>query len=402
MFSHLFSSYRSAFGGLSRQTWQLSFVMLVNRSGTMVVPFMTMYLTGSLGASISSAGFVMALFGLGAVAGALTGGKLTDKYGFYPVQLWALIGGGILFIILGQMHSYPLICVFTFLLSFVNESFRPANQTAIAWFSKTENRTRSFTLNRLAINLGWAVGSAMGGFLAARNYELLFWVDGCTNLAAALFLFLLIPVTKTKPENPEQHKEAKASARSAYADKHYLGFILFLVIFAICFFQLFSTMPIFYKKEWKLTETDFGYVMALNGLLIAFIEMPFVKFAEGRIKPLTLIITGVLITGLSYIVLNIFPPSVAAAFISVLLFTFGEILAMPFMNTFWTSRSVPANRGEYAALFTIAFSIAHVTGPYSGSLLAQNQGFDVLWWVTGFVCAIAATGFWYIKKKTNG
>ena len=141
----------------------------------MVVPFMSIYLTSpSMGYSIAQAGIVMGLFGLGAVAGGFLGGKITDKLGYYPVQVGTLVGGGIFFILLGQMKSYPFICVFSFLLSMINEAFRPANATAVATYSNETNRTRSYALNRLAINLGWAVGGATGGYIASVNYELLF------------------------------------------------------------------------------------------------------------------------------------------------------------------------------------------------------------------------------------
>src|SRR5215510_12781494 len=155
MLSATLKTYVNAYSGLSKSTWLLSLVMLINRSGTMVIPFMTLYLTSpQMGYSIAQAGIVFGLFGLGAFTGAFLGGKLTDKIGFYPVQLITLMGGGVLFMILGQMKSYGLICLFTYLLSFVNEAFRPANSTAIAFYSKEENRTRSYSLNRLAINIG--------------------------------------------------------------------------------------------------------------------------------------------------------------------------------------------------------------------------------------------------------
>ena len=170
--------YRNAFSGLSKSTWWLAFILLVNRSGTMVVPFMTIYLTQFHGFSIGQAGIVMGLFGAGAVAGGFLGGRLTDKYGFHRIQFITLAGGGLLFFVLGQMKSYSLICLFTFLLSLVNEAFRPANATAVAHYSTPENRTRSYSLNRLAINLGWAFGGGLGGLLASFNYQLLFWVDG--------------------------------------------------------------------------------------------------------------------------------------------------------------------------------------------------------------------------------
>lgn len=83
--------YKSSFSGLSRETWMLSLIMLVNRSGTMVLPFLTLYITGpDIARSLSDAGFVMALFGMGSMIGAYLGGRLTDKSGFYKVQLLSL------------------------------------------------------------------------------------------------------------------------------------------------------------------------------------------------------------------------------------------------------------------------------------------------------------------------
>ncbi|MGI8637233.1 MAG: MFS transporter, partial [Segetibacter sp.] len=178
--------YKAAYLGLSRQTWFLSLVILINRSGTMVVPFMTMYATQKLHFSIVDAGIIMALFGAGSIVGAFIGGKLTDTIGFYKIQVSALLGGGVMFIVLGYLHSYFMLCCGTFVLGLINESFRPAHSTAIAYYSKRENRTRSYSLNRLAINLGWAFGGALGGFLASYNYHLLFWVDGLTNISAAV------------------------------------------------------------------------------------------------------------------------------------------------------------------------------------------------------------------------
>ena len=75
----------------------------------------------------------------------------------------------------------------------VNESFRPANATAIAHYSTPANRTQSFSLIRFAINIAWGVGSALGGLLASINYHLLFWVDGFTNIGGAVLLITLLP-----------------------------------------------------------------------------------------------------------------------------------------------------------------------------------------------------------------
>ncbi|MBL7726328.1 MAG: MFS transporter, partial [Dinghuibacter sp.] len=241
----------------------------------------------------------------------------------------------------------------------------------------------------------------LGGFLAAKNYELLFWVDGVTNLAAAALLFLLIPATHTQPEAVKHTPGIEQPTGSAYTDKPFIWFSVFIALFAICFFQSFSTLPVFYKEEWQLNEVTIGYIMALNGLVITFVEMPFVKYAEGRMPALYFVAIGTVVVAFSYMVLNLLPGSVMAALVSIMLFTVGEIIAMPFMNTYWTSRSNAANRGQYAALYTAAFSIAHVTGPYTGSQLAHHQGFAVLWWATGALCLLTALGFRFVHHKTD-
>src|SRR5258705_10563008 len=133
MLTAVFATYKNAYAGLSRSTWLLSIVMLINRSGTMVVPFLTLYLI-SMGYSVSKAGFVFTFFGLGAFSGAFVGGKLTDKIGFYPVQIMTLLGGGLMFFVLSQMQTYCLTCLFTYLLAFINETFRLSNSTAIFFF----------------------------------------------------------------------------------------------------------------------------------------------------------------------------------------------------------------------------------------------------------------------------
>ena len=239
--------YRNAYRGLTHRIWLLGIVMLVNRSGTMVLAFLTLYCT-HLGYTIKQAGFVVALYGIGSVAGGFLGGKISDKYGFYKTQFSALFLGGILFIILGQMTTFTSICICTFFLSMVNESFRPANATAIAHYSTPENRTQSFSLIRLAINLGWGIGSALGGFLASVNYHLLFWVDGLTNIAAAGMLLVVLPKVTLDQQRSAYKNPAAVKAASPYSDKTYLYFLLFIILFAFCFFQLFTTIPLFFKN----------------------------------------------------------------------------------------------------------------------------------------------------------
>lgn len=389
--------YKKAYSGLSRESWYLSLVMFINRSGTMVLPFMTIYCTQQLNFTIVQAGFILAFFGAGSIAGAFIGGKITDQIGFHYLQAGALLTGGLMFIIISFLDNFLTLSIGTFILSMCNESFRPANSTAVAFYSTTKNRTRSYSLNRLAINLGWSFGGALGGFLASVNYHYLFYVDGCTNIFAGILLLKLLPAGTIKKE--KEHSPEKVAVRSAYSDKLYVVFILLTILFASCFFQLFTMQPVFFKTVWHFDEQFIGLLMALNGLIIVATEMVLIHKLEGKRPTMYFITIGVVLVGIGFLLFNLLPAAIWVALLSVCIISLGEMLAMPFMNTFWISRSTEKNRGEYAGLFTMAWSAAQILAPIYGAILIQQGGYDLLWWFVGGLCALCSAGYYCIYKR---
>lgn len=390
--------YKQAYSGLSRNSWLLCLVMLVNRSGTMVIPFLSLYCTQELHFTVIQAGYAMATLGAGAICGAYFGGKITDKFGFYDVQIFALISGGLFFLALSYQHSFITVIIGAFILACCNESFRPANSTAIAHYSTAENKTRSYSLNRLAVNLGWAVGGALGGLLASINFHWLFWVDGCTNIVAALMLLRLIPrgsVSKPPKEQAEQQGPS-----SAYQDGIYVAFIILVILYATCFFQLFTMQPLFYNAVWHFSKRTIGSLMAMNGILICMIEVVLIHNLEGRRHPLKYISIGIILVGAGFVMLNKMPALVVSGVIAMLFITIGEMMSMPFMNAFWVVRTNDHNRGQYAALYTMAWSVAQVLAPVIGGYIITLGGYSMLWWILGAVCLVSAVGFrvLYVSK----
>lgn len=405
----LFTLFRNAYAGLSLSTWWLSLVMAINRMGTMVVPFMTLYLTQKLHYSIGKAGLVFSLFGLGAVCGGFLGGRICDKFGFFNVQLFTLFFGGIGFMILGFMKSYEAICITTFLLSIINESFRPANALAIAHYSSEENRTRSYALNRLAINVGWAFGGTLGGFIAGWNYHLLFWIDGFTNIGAVALLWFILRPAGRAAQTAQRKASDHVRRFQAFRDLRYMAFIFFTFLYAFSFFQLFSTQPVFYRTQYHLPEWVIGLTMALNGVLIALFEMMLIYKLEGKRKHTYFITRGSVLVALSFVIFNfvphgtaksilLIPLNIIIASVSMLIVTSGEMLSMPFMNSYWISCSNNENRGQYAGLYTVAWAAAQVLGPYCGSLIADHYGFRNLWWVITLVCLLSAIGYRWLQS----
>jgi predicted MFS family arabinose efflux permease len=363
----------------------------------MVVPYMTLYCINQLHFSVAQAGFVLALFGAGAILGSYIGGWLTDRIGFYDMQAATLLSGGVMFIVLGYQHTFFTMCFGSFVLSFFNEAFRPANSAAIAYYSAPQNKTRSYSLHRLATNLGWAFGAAIGGFIASVNYHLLFWIDGCTNILAALMLMKLIP--RASYTKPLKNVIKNMKAVSAYRDKPYLAFIVLITLFNICFYQFFIMEPVFLKEQWKFSLRFIGFLLALNGIVIALVELIMINYLEGRRPALVYIIYGVLITGGGFVLLNVLPPGPAAGILIVLMITLGEMMSMPFMNSFWTTRAGAHNAGQYAGLYAMSWSAAQVIAPaVSGEVIALG-GFSLLWYGLFILCLLVIAGLWLMHQK---
>ncbi len=398
MLSKTLRLYKNAYSGLPRNIWLLSFITLVNRSGTMVLPFMSVYLTRELNFSLTQAGLILSLFGVGSVIGALIGGKLTDKIGYLPVQFWSLTLGGLLFMLLLFMETFETVAACVLVLSIISEAFRPANSAAVALYSTPETRTRAYALNRLAVNLGFSIGPTLGGLMAFYSYDFLFIADGLTCIASAIMLRLMLPpIPKIAPENTPIIAENKA-VRLPYSDGLYMVFVGLVCLFAISFFQFFATAPLHYKLNCHLNEFEIGMLMSLNGFIIVLVEMVIVYRLQSYRSPLLLISFGMALMAVSYVLMaadGVYFPFVLGF---VVLITFSEIFSMPFMNTFVVERSTEENRGQYMALYSVAYSLAHVLAPTLGTQIVSKWGFEVLWQIFVLNSMLAAVGFMMLHR----
>jgi predicted MFS family arabinose efflux permease len=247
----------------------------------------------------------------------------------------------------------------------------------------------------LAINLGFSAGPALGGIIiTSLGYSGLFWVDGSTCILAGLLLLYILHPKKA------QIIDATKNLRptSAYGDFPYWIFIMAMALFGFAFVQYFSTVPIYYSKAYALGELQIGLLLALNGFLIFVFEMPLIKYMEGRQwSQLGNTILGLLLVGLSFLVLNFFSWG-GVLLIGMLLMTFGEMIAFPFSNAFAMERSKRGNQGEYMALYSIAFSLSHVFAHNYGMKSISNYGFGTTWYGIAAICFLGMLLLFVLKR----
>jgi len=403
----LISLYKDAFSGLSRDIWLLTLVTLINRSGTMVVPFIAIYLTEELDFSYIQTGIIMSFFGLGSVVGSYIGGWLTDTFGHYRTMFWALLLGGCALLNLLFIDTFEMWCLGVFMVTAIGDCFRPASMAAVGFYSKEENRTRSLGLVRLAINLGFGIGPAFGGVLAASfGYDWLFIIDGVTCMLSA-FMFLAILKDKHRPQkinkealalsNDNTENEENRKSISPYTDNWFMAFVFFCFLNSIVFIQFMGTLPVYYKEGLNFSDAEIGMLLAMNGLIIALVEMPLIFVLEKKKNILTMIAAGIFLTGMCYELLT-WSSWAGIAVISMLCLTFGEIINFPFAASFSLSRATEKNRGAYMGLYGLSFSVGHIVAPVLGMKVVEMYGYDALWHGLGILALISMSGVLFVQR----
>jgi predicted MFS family arabinose efflux permease len=386
--------YIDSFKGLSAESWMLAVVMLINRAGSMVLPFLGVYMTDHLGFGLETAGLVLSCFGMGSVLGSWLGGWVTDKIGEFKVQSYSLILSVPLFCIIPLFTTEIGLALIILAQSTVSEFFRPANSVAITKYAKKGNITRSFSLNRMAVNLGFSIGPALGGILSAISWNFLFY----SNAIAALFAGITYIWFFRKREyrnKGEIEIEPLEKPKSAYRDGKFILFSTLCMVFSICFFQLLNTLPLFYKLEAGLSQQMIGYILGFSGFIIVLMEMILVQIADTRFRLRFTLFLGTLLCGISFAILGL-GTSLLLLFVAMTILCVGEIWALPFMSTVAALRSGATNKGAYMGLLGIGFSLSFIVTPYLGTLIAQEFGFKILWFGTGILMTLTAIGFYYI------
>ncbi|EQB92959.1 MFS transporter [Elizabethkingia anophelis 502] len=391
--------YADSFKGLSKEAWMLSIVMLINRSGSMVLPFLGVYMTDQLEFSIKESGIVLSFYGVGSVIGSWLGGYFTDKFGEYRVQSTSLFLSAPLFLLIPIFTSVEGMALIILLQSIISETFRPANSVAITKYARPENLTRAFSLNRMAINLGFSIGPALGGILSSVSYELLFITNAVGAILAGIFYVRFFrkrhKIYQKKMKEKSMVKDILEKERSPYRDSPFLVYCLLCAIFSVCFFQFFNTIPIFYKEVAHLDQKSIGYILGYSGFIIVVLEMLVVNFADKYLTIAKTLLYGILMCAAAYAMLAI-NHHISLIMLSISILSVGEILVLPFMSTITALRSGKTNQGAYMGLNGMTFSISFIITPLLGTSVASDLGFNTLWIGSGAVLALAGIAMYFV------
>lgn len=370
----------------------------------MVQTFLTLYLTEELGYGLGAAGQVLAVYGTGYLVGTSMGGWLCDRIGPLRIQCLSLALSGLGFLGLEHLRTLPAIMVTTFFIAVAEEAFSPANLSALAAFSPPQLQARAVALNRMALSLGMATGVAVGGWLAMRDYTLLFRVEGATSLAAAALLGLLFWRRAAKVPSASGPVPSGGSGGSGVEvnplrDGSFLAFLGLIFLTMLILVQAWSTYPIYLTQVYGMTKSHYGLLMGLNGLLMLLFEMV-ITHSTARFHPLTVMGAGALLLGLGFAILPL-GSTWTVAVASVFIWTTGDMLGTPTAGGWVARRAGNLHRGKYMGLYTMTWGLGWIVAPAAGAFLYRTPGPESLWLTAGVLGGLLWAGFELLRGRES-
>lgn len=389
-------------GTLPTEVWYLCLATLVNRAGTMVLPFLTLYLTVDRKFSAGTAGLALTIYGLASIVIAPVAGRLSDRLGsLLIIKLSLFFTGLILFAFPFVTDVYGIFAI-TVIWAVANESFRPPSMALIGRLTGPDQRKMAFALYRLAINLGMSIGPVIGGFLAMKSFRSLFYVDGITAIfAGALIAVMPWKIQETTIGSNSQSSDLGAAAEPGYAsvlrDRRFFYFLIAMLPVEMVFFQSLAAMPLFVVRDLHISEAGFGMLLAINTVLIILTEVP-LNTAMSNWSHRKTIALGALLVGAGFGALAFTGGALGIA-ATVVVWTIGEMILLPASSAYVSDVAPPAHTGAYMGLYTMGFSLAFAIGPWLGVQVLERLGPGSVWLGT-FACGcITAVLIWWQKTE---
>ena len=403
---------------LPRPVHVLCIGSLINRAGSFVLVFLTIYASEKMGWGVSFAAACMGVFGLGSTVGTMWGGQLADQLGRRNTMLLALFGGAASLLLLSSLTNRWAFMLAVGLFAFVADMYRPAASAMIADHVPVHRRPHAFALMYISINLGFAIAPPIGGLLAEYSFAWLFWGDAITMVAYGCIILAVIPESRpqshTRPDRTSQGVRENdraivdvdgnqisfrdAASRIA-SDKTFVWLCVSCLLMALVFMQAVSTLPI-YLRQSGFSNLEYGLLMSVNGIMIVVLQLPVTHWLS-RFNAMSVVIVGGILIAIGF-GLTAVSTNIAFIALTIAIWTSGEILQAPFKQSIVTDMAPPELRARYIGLFSVCYSSAMTIGAPIGGLVLSRWGPTALWLSTFAIALLAVSVYVAIRHSVTG
>ena len=365
-----------------RPVWILFAGVFLNKFGTFVVPFLTLYLTRQ-GFTTADAGLAIGAYGLGRLGAAFIGGHLADTIGRRKTIVLSMVLAAVSMLLLSQARTLPAIVLLTGLASLTGELYLPACAALLADLVPEHRRVTAYAAYRLSFNAGWAFGPAAAAFLAAHSFLWLFVGDALTSVMFAVVAWCLLPRGVRSAYAEAGWGEAWTVLRQ---DRRMHQVALATLLIGLVIHQLVSSYGL-HVTTLGFSDATYGALLSLNGLLVVIFELPLTTWSR-RFPSRPVMALGYLMMGTGLMV-NAWFHSLPALVIGMVVFTFGEMTFAPVAGAYVASLAPARMRGRYMGAWGFSNSLSLMLGPGLGMMVFARSP-AALWLGCGGLAVLAA------------
>lgn len=347
---------------------------------SIVMPFIPIYLNKKLGVPEWQVGIILAMTAVTRAIAQAVGGELSDRFGRKGVLAISCAMRMIGFLAMGFMVMtgaglVPVTAVILFLFA-TGALFMPASDALVADVVKPARRVQAYGLMRIATNVGWGTGPAIGGLLVGASYAPMFFVtSGILVVAILIVTFGIHEPKSTLSRDRFKLKDLLAVMN----DRTFVYFSLGALFVFLMFSQLFMTFSLYSKNYVGQPENRIGLLYMINGAMVVAFQYWISRISE-RMRYGQVLALGSLIMAGAYYAMA-WADGFGALAILMALATVGEMFATPVVSTIVAGMAPPGRTGRYMGLFGFTNSLAWSMGPaVGGAVMSAFAGYPVRFW----------------------
>ena len=376
--------------------WIIVGTLFIDSIGnTLLFPFFALYITQKFNVGMTEAGTLLGMSSLFGLVGSVVGGAITDRFGRRKLILFGLTSSALSSLSFGLVSNLTTLYFLIVIVGLLSRVAVPAYDAVMADVLPEAKRQEGFGIMRVAFNYAWIFGTALGGLIAARSFLALFIMDAVLSMIAAIVLFRFLP--ETKPAGSVEIKENEsffatvAGYRIVLRDLAFMSFLLAGMTVLIVYQQEYSSLPVYLRDIHNIDSKTYGVMLSLSGLEVVLFQF-WISRTIRRYSPFLMMMLGALFLTVGFGMIG-FVSGQALFLIAIITITVGEMVFYPTGQVLAANFAPADMRGRYMAVYGLGWAIPATIGPAAAGLVMDNFNPDLLWFIGGLLCAVAALGF---------
>jgi MFS family permease len=396
-------SLQKIYNEFPKRFWMVVGVMFIDRvGGTMLFPFFALYITSKFNVGMTEAGIVLGVFSISSLFGSVIGGALTDRFGRRKLIIFGLIASAISTLTLGSVAEFSLLFPLAVMIGILSDVAGPAHQAMIADILPEDKRQEGFGILRVVGNMSWIIGPTIAGFVAAidKTFFSLFVIDAIISCFVAFLFYRLIPETKPQPKEGTEH-ESMAKTFIGYGqvfkDLAFMSFIFASIIMTTVYIQMYNSLSVFLRDVHGITPQGYGFLLTASAITVIFFQFWTTRVIKSK-PPFLMMALGSLIYMVGFGMFG-FVAAYALFVAAIVIVTIGEMIVMPVSSALAANFAPEDKRGRYMAVFGLLWQIPATIGPTAAGIILDNYNPNLLWYIGGVLCAVAALAFYTLHLR---